>query len=105
MVVGVAVLPFSTEGINRRKFAVRGLLELKNNCHCVIELDNEKLNDVTKGTYPMGQAFAVMDDLITETVQSLSEVVTEPSTINVDFADLRTIIETGGNATVLYGEP
>ena len=52
----------------------------------------------------MGKAFRVMDDLITETVQSLSEVVTEPSTINVDFADLRKIIETGGNAKVLYGE-
>ena len=104
LVVGVAVLPFGTEGINRRKSAIRGLLELKNNSHCVIELDNEKLNDVTKGKYPMGQAFRVMDDLITETVQSLSEIVTEPSTINVDFADLRKIIETGGNAKVLYGE-
>jgi len=45
LVVGVSVLPFNTEGINRRKSAVRGLLELKNNSHCVIELDNEKLND------------------------------------------------------------
>jgi len=104
LVVGVAVLPFKTEGIKRRESAIKGLLDLKNSCHCVIELDNEKLNDVTKGKYPMGKAFEVMDDLITETVQSLSEIVTEPSTINVDFADLRKIVETGGNAKVLYGE-
>ena len=104
LVVGVAVLPFKTEGIKRRNIALKGLLDLKNSCHCVIELDNEKLNDVTKGKYPMGKAFEVMDDLITETVQSLSEIVTQPSTINVDFADLRKIVETGGNAKVLYGE-
>jgi cell division protein FtsZ len=52
----------------------------------------------------MRKAFAVMSDLIAGTVQSLSEVITEPSTINVDFADLRKIIEAGGNAKVLYGE-
>tara|TARA_B100001559_G_C16272281_1_gene516625 strand:- start:290 stop:778 length:489 start_codon:yes stop_codon:yes gene_type:complete len=52
----------------------------------------------------MKRAFDVMSDLVTRTVRSLSEVITEPSTINVDFADLRKIIETGGNAKVLYGE-
>ena len=104
LVVGVAVLPFKEEGKKRRETAINGLLELKENCHCVIELDNEKLNVLTKGDYPMRKAFGVMSDLVAETVQSLSEIITEPSTINVDFADLRKIIEAGGNAKVLYGE-
>ena len=52
----------------------------------------------------MKKAFDVMSDLVAETVQSLSEVITEPSTINVDFADLKKIIEAGGNAKVMYGE-
>ena len=104
VVVGVAVLPFKEEGIKRRQTALAGLKEFKKSCHCVIELDNEKLNVLTDGDYPMRKAFAVMSDLIAGTVQSLSEVITEPSTINVDFADLRKIIEAGGNAKVLYGE-
>jgi len=104
LVVGVAVLPFLEEGKRRRNTAIEGLANLKDNCHCVIELDNEKINVLKKGEYPMKKAFDVMSDLVAETVQSLSEVVTEPSTINVDFADLRKIIEAGGNAKVLYGE-
>ena len=104
LVVGVAVLPFKEEGSRRRNTALEGLKELKNSCHCVIELDNEKINEIKNGDYPMKKAFGVMSDLVAETVQSLAEVVTEPSTINVDFADLRKIIEAGGNAKVLYGD-
>jgi cell division protein FtsZ len=104
LVVGVAILPFKEEGIRRRNTALAGLRELKNSCHCVIELDNEKINEIKNGDYPMKKAFGVMSDLVAETVQSLAEVVTEPSTINVDFADLRKIIEAGGNAKVLYGD-
>ena len=95
LVVGVAVLPFKEEGIRRRNTALAGLRELKDKCHCVIELDNEKINEIKNGDYPMKKAFGVMSDLVAETVQSLAEVVTEPSTINVDFADLRKIIEAG----------
>ena len=76
----------------------------KKNCDCVIELDNEKLNELTGGDYPIQKAFSVMSDLVSGIVQSLSEVVTEPSMINVDFADLKKIIEAGGTAKVLYGE-
>ena len=104
VVVGVAILPFREEGLSRRKVALEGLAELKRNCDCVIELDNEKLNELTDGDYPIQKAFAVMSDLVSGIVQSLSEVVTEPSMINVDFADLRKIIEAGGTAKVLYGE-
>ena len=104
LVVGVAVLPFKEEGSRRRNTAIEGLQELKDSCHCVIELDNEKINEIKNGDYPMKKAFGVMSDLVAETVQSLAEVVTEPSTINVDFADLRKIIEAGGNAKVLYGD-
>ena len=104
LVVGVAVLPFKEEGLPRREIALHGLSELRKHCHCVIKLDNENLNVLTNGDYPMKKAFDVMSDLVTRTVKSLSEVITEPSTINVDFADLRKIIEAGGNAKVLYGE-
>ena len=104
VVVGVAILPFKEEGLPRRKVALEGLAELKKNCDCVIELDNEKLNELTGGDYPIQKAFSVMSDLVSGIVQSLSEVVTEPSMINVDFADLKKIIEAGGTAKVLYGE-
>ena len=104
LVVGVGVLPFLEEGNRKRNTAIDGLEELKRACHCVIELDNEKINELKNGNIPMKKAFDVMSDLVAETVQSLSEVITEPSTINVDFADLKKIIEAGGNAKVMYGE-
>ena len=104
LVVGVAVLPFKEEGIVKREIALHGLSKLKKNCHCVIELDNENLNELTQGDIPMKKALDIMSDLVARTVGSLSEVITEPSTINVDFADLRKVIETGGQAKVLYGE-
>ena len=104
LVVGVAVLPFKEEGIVKREIALHGLSKLKKNCHCVIELDNENLNELTHGDIPMKKALDIMSDLVARTVGSLSEVITEPSTINVDFADLRKVIETGGQAKVLYGE-
>ena len=103
LVVGIAVLPFLEEGEAKRRIGIEGLEELKKNCHCVIELDNEKINDLKGGEIPMQEALNVMSDLVAQTVQSLSEIVTEPSTINVDFADLRKIVEAGGNAKVLYG--
>ncbi len=104
LVVGVALLPFMEESQARRKIALDGILELKKYCHCVVELDNEKINTLKGGEYPMQKALNVMSDFVAQMVKSLSEIVTEPSTINVDFADLRKIIEAGGSAKVLYGE-
>ena len=96
--------PKLSKGIVKREIALHGLSKLKKNCHCVIELDNENLNELTHGDIPMKKALDIMSDLVARTVGSLSEVITEPSTINVDFADLRKVIETGGQAKVLYGE-
>ncbi len=67
------MLPFKEEGSRRRNTAIEGLKELKDSCHCVIELDNEKINEIKNGDYPMKKAFGVMSDLVAETVQSLAE--------------------------------
>ena len=103
LVVGVAIMPFEAEGDGKRAAGVDGMRDFKAACNSLIELDNENLNKLAPD-YPIKRAFGVMSDLVVDIVQELAQIVTEPSTINVDFADLKRIIEAGGIAKVLYGE-
>ena len=103
LVVGVSILPQKMEGKPKRQLARDGLEEFRQACNCVVELDNQKLQE-HKPDYPFKRAYDVMSDMVADMVQALTETVTVPSTINVDFADLKRIIEAGGSAKVLYGE-
>jgi len=69
----------------------------------VIVLDNNRLKNFVPNL-PLGQAFSVMDQLIGETVKGISETITEPSLINIDYADVRAIMSKGGVASMLVGE-
>jgi len=69
----------------------------------VIVLDNNRLKNFVPNL-PLGQAFSVMDQLIGETVKGISETITEPSLINIDYADVRAIMSKGGVAVMLVGE-
>jgi len=102
-VVGVAVLPLEAESKHRRAVAEQGLHEFEAACDCIIRLDNERLNQL-KPDYALGKAFDVLSDLVVGMVQSLIEVITEASDINIDLADLIKVLEAGGEARVLYGE-
>jgi len=103
LVVGVSILPQTMEGKPKRQLARDGLEEFRQACNCVIELDNQLLQEL-RPDYPFKRAYDVMSDLVADMVQTLTETVTVPSTINVDFADLKRIIEAGGSAKVLFGE-
>ena len=97
LVVGVAIMPFEAEGDGKRAAGFDGMRDFKAACNSLIELDNENLNKLAPD-YPIKRAFGVMSDLVVDMVQELAQIVTEPSTINVDFADLKRIIEAGGTA-------
>jgi cell division protein FtsZ len=102
VVVTVATTPFKFEG-RRNEVAIRGIRALKGVSDTVLLLDNNRLSEMV-ANLPLPQAFGVMDQLISEIIKGMTEAITQPSLINLDFADLRTIVKQGGISTVLYGE-
>ncbi|MBE0522909.1 MAG: cell division protein FtsZ [Methanosarcinales archaeon] len=102
IVVGMVSSPFRVERARAIK-AEEGLEELRKAADTAIVLDNNRLLDYVPNL-PIEQAFSVMDQLIAETVKGISETITSPSLINLDYADVRTIMGCGGVAVMLVGE-
>lgn len=102
IVVSLATMPFKVEKA-RQKVALAGLQKLREASDSVVVLDNNRLIDIVP-KLPVEQAFAVMDQLITEIVKNVAGMINVPGLINLDFADLRTVFQNGGMSTVLYGE-
>ena len=102
IVVGMVSYPFQVEKARLIR-AEEGLEALSAASDSVIVLDNNRLKNFVPNL-PLGQAFSVMDQLIGETVKGISETITEPSLINIDYADVRAIMSKGGVAVMLVGE-
>ena len=102
IVVGMVSYPFQVEKARLLR-AEDGLEALASSADSVIVLDNNRLKNFVPNL-PLGQAFSVMDQLIGETVKGISETITEPSLINIDYADVRAIMSKGGVAVMLVGE-
>ncbi|MBN1432797.1 MAG: cell division protein FtsZ [Methanomicrobiaceae archaeon] len=102
IVVGMVSYPFQVEKARLIR-AEEGLESLAKAADSVIVLDNNRLMSFVPNL-PLGQAFSVMDQLIAETVKGISETITEPSLINIDYADVRAIMSKGGVAVMLVGE-
>lgn len=102
IVVGMVSYPFQVEKARLLK-AEEGLESLSHAADSVIVLDNNRLLSYVPNL-PIGQAFSVMDQLIAETVKGISETITEPSLIQLDYADVRAIMSKGGVAVMLVGE-
>jgi len=102
IVVGMVSTPFHVERARIIK-AEKGLQDMSDAAHTVIVLDNNRLLNYVPNL-PMKQAFSVMDQLISETVKGISDTITQPSLINLDYADIRTIMNCGGVAAMMFGE-
>jgi len=102
IVVGMVSIPFKVER-GRMIRAEQGLEELRKECDSVVILDNNKLLEFVPHL-PIDKAFSVMDQLIAETVKGISETIVEPSLINLDYADVKTIVSGGDVAAMLWGE-
>ncbi len=102
IVVGIVTTPFNIERerCTKAKIGVRNLKKIANS---TIILDNNKLLNYV-GNRPINTAFNMIDQLIAELITGLTETITEPSLINLDFADLKAVMNAGGTATILYGE-
>jgi len=102
IVVGMVSIPFMVERERLIK-AEMGLHNLRRACDTVIVLDNQKLLKLVPHL-PVEQAFSVMDQIISETVRGISETITRPSLINLDFADVKAVMSCGDTSMMLVGE-
>lgn len=102
IVVAMVSTPFNVERARLIK-ADEGLDKLRVKADSTVVLDNNKLLDFVPNL-PINQAFSVMDQMIAETVKGISETITMPSLINLDYADLKAIMNQGGLAVMIWGE-
>ncbi len=102
VVITMATTPFKAER-GRMTNALAGIQRLKPVSDSLIILDNNRLLELVPNL-PVEQAFAVMDHLISEVIKGVTESITLPSLINLDFNDVRTILQGGGTSTIFYGE-
>ena len=103
LTVGIVTMPFRFEGTYRHRTADRGTHELREACDTVIVVPNERLLEVLDKSTSMLDAFRVADDVLRQGVQGICDLITLPGLINLDFADVRTIMQGAGNALMGIG--
>lgn len=103
LVVGVVTLPFTSEGAKRMRNAMEGLEKLKKEADTTIAIPNDKLLYFVPDL-PLNAAFKTADLVLTNAVKGITDLVTKPGLVNLDFADVRTILEKGGSAMIGLGE-
>ena len=103
LTVGIVTTPFRFEGTRRRGTAEQGVDELRRNCDTVIVIPNERLLEVLDKSTSMLDAFRIADDVLRQGVQGICDLITLPGLINLDFADVRTIMKEAGTALMGIG--
>lgn len=101
LTVAVVTKPFSFEGVFRKKIAEAGLRKLKEKVDTLVVIQNDKLLEVLDPKTPVSNAFWACDDILRQAVQGISDLIVLPGIINVDFADVKTILKDSG--TALFG--
>jgi cell division protein FtsZ len=103
LTVGIVTLPFRFEGTRRRSQAEKGVHELREVCDTVIVIPNDRLLEVLERSTSMLDAFRIADDVLRQGVQGICDLITMPGLINLDFADVRTIMSDAGSAIMGIG--
>lgn len=103
LTVGIVTLPFSMEGNRRYENAIIGLEKLENTVDTLIVIPNDKLLELAPDL-PLQTAFKVADEILTNAVKGIAEMVTKAGLVNLDFADIRTVMGNGGVALIGVGE-
>ncbi|MBP7281457.1 MAG: cell division protein FtsZ [Leptospiraceae bacterium] len=104
LVVGVVTLPFGFEGRRRNDLAKTGLNMLRQNVDTLITIKNDSIFKVVDKKASIDYAFRVIDDILLNAVKGLSDIINHPGIINVDFADVKTIMKDTGDAIMGVGE-
>ena len=103
LTIGVVTLPFSVEGLIRMENAEAGLKKLRDVCDTVIVIPNDKLLDIVPNL-SLNAAFKVADEVLMRSIKGITEMITMPGLVNLDFADLKTVMKRGGVAMIGLGE-
>lgn len=103
LTVAVVTTPFAFEGRKKLQFANEGIERLRKNVDTLILIPNQYLLKVAENNTPIKQAFLMADDVLRQGVQGISELITEPGEINIDFADVRTVMKGKGDAIMGIG--
>ncbi len=102
LTVGIVTKPFSFEGKRRMRQAEEGITRLAENVDTLIVIPNDKLKDVISGA-PLQEAFRSADDVLRMGVKGISDIITKPGLVNVDFADIRSVMTEAGTALMGIG--
>jgi cell division protein FtsZ len=103
LTVGIVTLPFRFEGTRRRSQADNGVAALREVCDTVIVIPNDRLLEVLERSTSMLDAFRIADDVLRQGVQGICDLITMPGLINLDFADVRTVMKDAGSAIMGIG--
>jgi cell division protein FtsZ len=103
LTIGVVTKPFSFEGNRRKLVAEKSAEELKAKVDTLITIPNDRLRDVVQKNTSILDAFRVVDDVLRQGVQGISDIITVPGLINLDFADVRTVMRDAGSALMGIG--
>jgi len=103
LTIGVVTRPFSFEGSHRMQAAEGGIQNLKKQADTLIVIPNDRLLQIVDKRASLQDAFKVADDVLRQGIQGISELITVPGLINLDFADVRTIMSEGGAALMAVG--
>ena len=102
LVMGIVTMPFKAEGHMRYDNAMKGLNKLKNFCDTTIVIQNDKLLELVP-RLPLDAAFKVADEVLMNSIKGITETVTKPGLVNLDFSDLMTVMQNGGVAMIGIG--
>ena len=103
LTVGVVTRPFSFEGRRRAEQAQRGITNLADNVDTLIVIENDRLLQVVEKRTSIVEAFRMADDILRQGVQGITDLITVPGLVNLDFADVRTIMRDAGSALMGIG--
>lgn len=103
LTVAVVTKPFSFEGQQRMRLAEQGLEELRKEVDALIVIPNDRILATVAKETTLKQAFAACDDILKQAVEGISDLITHPGIINVDFADVRAVMESSGSALMGIG--
>ncbi|WP_124057550.1 cell division protein FtsZ [Vaginisenegalia massiliensis] len=103
LTVGVVTRPFTFEGPKRSRFAAEGLKNLKENVDTLVVISNNRLLEIVDRKTPMLEAFSEADNVLRQGVQGISDLITAPGYVNLDFADVKTVMKDQGTALMGIG--
>jgi cell division protein FtsZ len=104
LTVGIVTIPFTFEGSRRRRIAEQGITELCGEIDALITVPNDRLLTTVSRERSLSEAFKVADDVLRQGVQGIAEVINVPGMVNVDFADVRSVLSEAGTALMSIGQ-